>query len=126
MIEECARSHDVIIRCLFQYIVKRSNLLQQGEKLILEHAHQRHIIEVQYDGEVGTGLGPTHEFYTLVGNELQRSTLRLWRDDGRPADTGTNCPNYFTTNFLCFKSQCPREVSRTARKNLMKIMKSLK
>ena len=31
--------------------------------------------------KVGTGLGPTLEFYALVSKELQRSDLELWRGD---------------------------------------------
>ena len=36
-------------------------------------------LEIQYEGEVGTGLGPTLEFYSLVSKELQRSDLQLWK-----------------------------------------------
>ncbi len=31
--------------------------------------------------QVGTGLGPTLEFYTLVSRELLRSDLAMWRGD---------------------------------------------
>lgn len=31
--------------------------------------------------QVGTGLGPTLEFYALVSKELQRADLELWRGD---------------------------------------------
>lgn len=34
--------------------------------------------------QVGTGLGPTLEFYTLVSRELQRSDLMLFRGDSCP------------------------------------------
>lgn len=37
-------------------------------------------MEIQYENEVGTGLGPTLEFYALVSTELQRSDLGLWND----------------------------------------------
>jgi E3 ubiquitin-protein ligase TRIP12 len=37
-------------------------------------------LEIQYENEVGTGLGPTLEFYALVSTELQRSELGLWND----------------------------------------------
>ena len=30
---------------------------------------------------MGTGLGPTLEFYALVSQELQRADLGLWRGD---------------------------------------------
>jgi len=31
--------------------------------------------------KVGTGLGPTLEFYALVSQELQRADLGLWRGE---------------------------------------------
>jgi len=37
------------------------------------------VTEIQYEGEVGTGLGPTLEFYSLVSKELQRADLQLWK-----------------------------------------------
>lgn len=38
------------------------------------------MLEIQYENEVGTGLGPTLEFYALVSTELQRTDLGLWND----------------------------------------------
>ena len=39
------------------------------------------ILEAEYFEEVGTGLGPTLEFYSLVSPEFARRDLKLWRDD---------------------------------------------
>jgi E3 ubiquitin-protein ligase TRIP12 len=39
------------------------------------------ILEVEYFEEVGTGLGPTLEFYSLVSREFARRDLKIWRDD---------------------------------------------
>ena len=38
----------------------------------------RPLLEVGFDGEVGTGFGPTLEFYSTLSRELQRHTLHLW------------------------------------------------
>lgn len=38
--------------------------------------------------QVGTGLGPTLEFYTLLSHELQRRSLGMWRQDD-PATAGS-------------------------------------
>lgn len=35
-------------------------------------AGSKALLEVQYENEVGTGLGPTLEFYALVSKELQK------------------------------------------------------
>ena len=38
------------------------------------------VLEVEYFEEVGTGLGPTLEFYSLVSKEFARKDLKIWRD----------------------------------------------
>ena len=38
------------------------------------------VLEVEYFEEVGTGLGPTLEFYSLVSKEFVRKDLEIWRD----------------------------------------------
>jgi E3 ubiquitin-protein ligase TRIP12 len=38
------------------------------------------VLEVEYFEEVGTGLGPTLEFYSLVSREFARKDLKIWRD----------------------------------------------
>lgn len=35
---------------------------------------------MEYFEEVGTGLGPTLEFYSLVSKEFARKDLKIWRD----------------------------------------------
>nr|CAB3267252.1 E3 ubiquitin-protein ligase TRIP12 [Phallusia mammillata] len=71
-------------------VVKRDHLLPQAEKLMNEHAHTRALLEIQYDDEVGTGLGPTLEFYTLTSHELQRTNLCLWRSDEKSNSVETS------------------------------------
>lgn len=39
------------------------------------------LLEIQYENEVGTGLGPTLEFYSLVSLELQKSEHEMWRGE---------------------------------------------
>lgn len=39
------------------------------------------ILEIQYENEVGTGLGPTLEFYALVSLELQKCSHEMWRGE---------------------------------------------
>lgn len=62
-------------------VISRDNLLKQAEQVINELAHSRSLMEIQYENEVGTGLGPTLEFYTLVSKEMQRADLNLWKGD---------------------------------------------
>lgn len=46
-----------------------------------DFGHSKALLEIQYENEVGTGLGPTLEFYALVSTELQKSDLGLWNDN---------------------------------------------
>ena len=48
-------------------------------QVMSELASSRSLLEIQYENEVGTGLGPTLEFYTLVSKEIQRADLGLWK-----------------------------------------------
>lgn len=50
------------------------------------HASRKSILEIEFQGEQGTGLGPSLEFYTLVAAEVQRKNLGLWvcEDDPTP------------------------------------------
>ena len=39
------------------------------------------ILEVEYFEEVGTGLGPTLEFYATVSKEFSKKKIKLWREN---------------------------------------------
>lgn len=39
------------------------------------------ILEIEYFDEIGTGLGPTLEFYSLASKAFSRRDLSLWRDE---------------------------------------------
>lgn len=47
---------------------------------IQDFGHSKALLEIQYENEVGTGLGPTLEFYALVSAEIQRCDLGLWNE----------------------------------------------
>jgi E3 ubiquitin-protein ligase TRIP12 len=60
---------------------QRADILKQAESVIPDFANSKALLEIQYVGEVGTGLGPTLEFYTLA-KELQRvDSFDTWRGD---------------------------------------------
>ncbi|XP_023527252.1 E3 ubiquitin-protein ligase UPL4-like isoform X1 [Cucurbita pepo subsp. pepo] len=62
-------------------LVLRDKILLSAAKMMDQYAHQKVLLEVEYDEEVGTGLGPTLEFYTLVSQEFQKYGLGMWRGD---------------------------------------------
>nr|XP_043609568.1 E3 ubiquitin-protein ligase UPL4 [Erigeron canadensis]XP_043609569.1 E3 ubiquitin-protein ligase UPL4 [Erigeron canadensis] len=64
-----------------KFLVYRHKILESAAKMMDLNANQKVVLEVKYDEEVGTGLGPTMEFFTLVSNEFQKPGLRMWRGD---------------------------------------------
>ncbi|CAH1991222.1 unnamed protein product [Acanthoscelides obtectus] len=58
--------------------ISREDILKQAEQVMQDLATSKALLEVQYENEVGTGLGPTLEFYALVSRELQKTSLELW------------------------------------------------
>lgn len=61
--------------------VARTRLLQSAMKLFAVYGGKKAVIEIEFLGEVGTGLGPTTEFFTLICHEIQAKRLRLWCDE---------------------------------------------
>lgn len=70
-------------------LVHRNKIFESASQMMELHARQKVILEVEYSEEVGTGLGPTLEFYTLVCHEFQRSGLGMWRDERVPLHSRT-------------------------------------
>ncbi|XP_019427999.1 PREDICTED: E3 ubiquitin-protein ligase UPL4 [Lupinus angustifolius] len=73
-----------------KFLVYRNQILESATQMMNQHARNRMVLEVEYDEEVGTGLGPTLEFYTLVCQEFQKSVLGMWRDDASSFTLKTN------------------------------------
>lgn len=73
-----------------KFLVFRNRILDSAAQMMDLHARQKVVLEVEYDEEVGTGLGPTLEFYTLVCQEFQKSGLGMWREDSSFFTSGTN------------------------------------
>ena len=60
--------------------ISRNHLLESAVKVFELYGASTSILEVEYFEEVGTGLGPTLEFYSLASKEFGRRDLKLWRD----------------------------------------------
>ncbi|PWN25797.1 hypothetical protein BDZ90DRAFT_63006 [Jaminaea rosea] len=68
--------------------IARENILPSAFRVMDLYGSKETILEVEYFNEVGTGLGPTLEFYALTSKEFARKDLQLWRDS-TPADSTT-------------------------------------
>ncbi|KAG4996143.1 hypothetical protein JHK85_027582 [Glycine max] len=73
-----------------KFLVHRDRILESAAQMMDLHASNKVVLEVEYDEEVGTGLGPTLEFYTLVCQEFQKSGLVMWREDDSSFTLKTN------------------------------------
>ncbi|XP_078675972.1 E3 ubiquitin-protein ligase HECTD1-like isoform X4 [Branchiostoma floridae x Branchiostoma belcheri] len=85
-------------------VPRGESLMEWAVNVMRIHADRKSVLEVEFVGEEGTGLGPTLEFYALVAAELQRKSLGLWLcDDDFPDDQarevdighGTKPPGYY-------------------------------
>lgn len=59
--------------------ISRQRILESAIKVMNLYGSSNTILEVEYVGEVGTGSGPTLEFYAQVAEILRNSELRLFR-----------------------------------------------
>lgn len=64
-----------------KFLACREKILESATKMMELYGNQKVVIEVEYSEEVGTGLGPTLEFYTLVSRAFQNPVLGMWRND---------------------------------------------
>ncbi|KAG6833243.1 hypothetical protein H0H87_009864 [Tephrocybe sp. NHM501043] len=67
--------------------ISRKHILESAVKVFELYGSSSSILEVEYFEEVGTGLGPTLEFYSLVSKEFARKDLKIWRDTEPSAST---------------------------------------
>uniref|UniRef100_A0A8B9FN22 E3 ubiquitin-protein ligase n=1 Tax=Amazona collaria TaxID=241587 RepID=A0A8B9FN22_9PSIT len=68
-------------------VPRGESLMKWAENVMQIHADRKSVLEVEFLGEEGTGLGPTLEFYALVAAEFQRTDLGAWLcDDDFPDD----------------------------------------
>lgn len=60
--------------------ISRSRIVESAVKVMELYGASPSMLEVEYFDEVGTGLGPTLEFYSTVSKEFSKRDLKLWRD----------------------------------------------
>lgn len=74
--------------------ISRAKILESALKVMDLYGSSQSILEVEYFEEVGTGLGPTLEFYSTVSREFAMKKLRMWRDaDQSESDDYVSSPN---------------------------------
>ncbi|KAF7704192.1 hypothetical protein HF521_021264 [Silurus meridionalis] len=85
-------------------VPRGASMMEWAESIMHIHADRKSVLEVEFQGEEGTGLGPTLEFYALVAAEFQRTSLGIWLcdddfpdDESRQVDLGSGLkpPGYY-------------------------------
>jgi E3 ubiquitin-protein ligase TRIP12 len=61
--------------------ISRSRILESAVKVMEMYGSSPSVLEVEYFEEVGTGLGPTLEFYSTVSKEFSKKKIKLWREN---------------------------------------------
>lgn len=61
--------------------IARHKLLESAIKVMEIYGASPSVLEVEFFDEVGTGLGPTLEFYSNVSKEFSKKKLKLWREN---------------------------------------------
>ncbi|KAL5009008.1 hypothetical protein ScPMuIL_014589 [Solemya velum] len=62
-------------------VPRNEQLLEWAFQVMKYHSLRKSVLEIEFIGEEGTGLGPTLEFYALVAAEIQKKVLGLWLCD---------------------------------------------
>lgn len=61
--------------------ISRTRILESAIKVMELYGSSPSVLEVEYFEEVGTGLGPTLEFYSTVSREFSKKKTKLWREN---------------------------------------------
>lgn len=61
--------------------ISRNTILRSAFKVLQKYGALPAVLEIEYFDEVGSGLGPTLEFYSLVCKEFCRTELKMWLNE---------------------------------------------
>eukprot|EP00041_Stephanoeca_diplocostata_P036623 m.1344514 g.1344514 ORF g.1344514 m.1344514 type:complete len:2563 (-) comp24902_c1_seq2:195-7883(-) len=77
------------------FVHRGEKLLDWAMNVMKVHAPRKSMLDIEFYGEQGTGLGPSLEFYNLVASELQRKNLGMWIcDDATEGSTDAGLPQH--------------------------------
>lgn len=97
--------------------ISRERTLESAFKIFELYGSSRAALEVEFFSEVGSGLGPTLEFYALVSQDFARKEYGLWRDDD--ANDGTDFVHsrtgLFPRPYFASGTEAQKQVLKTFR-----------
>ncbi|BFZ59598.1 Ubiquitin fusion degradation protein 4 [Saitoella coloradoensis] len=101
--------------------ISRAHLFESVKKVMELYGSSPSVLEVEYFDEVGTGLGPTLEFYTSGSREFCKKSLGLWREN----DSDPQSEYAFGTNGLFPVPMSESELLTSKGKNILAHFKIL-
>ncbi|PNS21757.1 hypothetical protein CAC42_1611 [Sphaceloma murrayae] len=101
--------------------ISRTRILESALKVMELYGSSPSILEVEYFEEVGTGLGPTLEFYATISREFSKKKLKLWREN-ESEDTGEFA---FGKNGLFPAPMSPDQVDNENGKRVLHLFRML-
>ncbi|KAL0088270.1 hypothetical protein F4703DRAFT_1734681 [Phycomyces blakesleeanus] len=98
----------------------RSQMLESAIKILDLFGSSQSVLEVEYTGEEGTGLGPSLEFYASTSKEFCKKSINLWRDGG-------NDPSslYVDASRGLFPKTLPKNANGKSAKKILNLFKTL-
>lgn len=101
--------------------ISRTRILESAMKVMDMYGASPSVLEVEYFEEVGTGLGPTLEFYSSVSKEFSKKKLKMWREN----DSADKDQFAFGKNGLFPAPMSEAEAQTEAGKKLLLLFKGL-
>ncbi|KAI9024966.1 hypothetical protein CLU79DRAFT_745637 [Phycomyces nitens] len=98
----------------------RSQMLESAIKILDLFGSSQSVLEVEYTGEEGTGLGPSLEFYASTSKEFCKKSINLWRDDGSDSSS-----LYVGASQGLFPKTLPKNANGKSVKKILNLFKTL-
>ncbi|CAG8453722.1 1012_t:CDS:10 [Paraglomus occultum] len=86
------RREEIGSRLRIKTRITRANMLQTAFEVMKRFGTKDSVLEVEYYDEIGSGLGPTLEFYSTISKELCKKSLRMWKNYSDDGDIYVNSP----------------------------------
>ncbi|RDD46629.1 E3 ubiquitin-protein ligase TRIP12 [Trichoplax sp. H2] len=99
-------------------VISRNDILKEAEAIFQDRSCSKSILEIQYDGEVGFGSGPTMEFFTQVSQEFQRCNLNMWRNDVSKSTSDIDGKSYVGTCYGLYPNPIGKKTKSTTVKQI--------
>lgn len=90
--------------------IMRTQMLESAVKILDLFGSSPTVLEIEYMGEEGTGMGPTLEFYAATSKEFSKHSLNMWRGSNKAEKGHVEAP------FGLFPKTCTKPGSRSAKK----------